>query len=344
MQKEFDVNMIIDTKLDNYDVEFHNVESEPFRIYGIWREGDKFFRIPDAVAQTVSEGVANKASTTAGGRIRFITNSSFIAVKAEYAGTNRIDVTPITATLGFDVYAGGKYAATYRVPQDTETELVGVREIGSADCDRLITVNLPTHSSLKSLYVGIEKGASLKRAPDYKYEKPVVFYGSSITHGSCASRPGMIYENQISRMLGTNFHNLGFGGVAKGEPEMAEYIAGLDMSVFVLDYDHNSTVEQLAERHEPFFKVIREKNPNLPIIMISRPGGSRSADTAKRFEIIKRTYENAIKAGDKNVYLINGLEFFGELADECMVDGVHPTDFGFHLMAKRIAEVLAPLL
>ena len=344
MQKEFDVNMIIDTKLDNYDVEFHNVESEPFRIYGIWREGDKFFRIPDAVAQTVSEGVANKASTTAGGRIRFITNSSFIAVKAEYAGTNRIDVTPITATLGFDVYADGKYAATYRVPQDTETELVGVREIGSTDCDRLITVNLPTHSSLKSLYVGIEKGASLKRAPDYKYEKPVVFYGSSITHGSCASRPGMIYENQISRMLGTNFHNLGFGGVAKGETEMAEYIAGLDMSVFVLDYDHNSTVEQLAERHEPFFKVIREKNPNLPIIMISRPGGSRSADTAKRFEIIKRTYENAIKAGDKNVYLINGLEFFGELADECMVDGVHPTDFGFHLMAKRIAEVLAPLL
>jgi len=344
MEKEFDVNMIIDTKLDNYDVEFHNVESEPFRIYGMWRDGDRFYRIPMSVAEATNEGVARKAATTAGGRVRFVTDSSFIAVKAEYQQTTRVDVTPITATLGFDVYADGKYAATYRVPQDTETELVGVREIGDMG-ERVITVNLPTHSSLKKLYVGVAKGATLKRAPDYKYEKPVVFYGSSIVNGSCASRPGMIYENQISRMLDTNYHNLGFGGAAKGEPAIAEYISGLDMSVFVLDYDHNApTPEYLEETHEPFFKTVRAKNPDLPIVMISRPSGFKAEDTLKRFEIIKRTYENAVAAGDKNVYLINGLEFFGELANECTVDGIHPTDFGFYMMSKRISQVLAPLI
>ena len=343
--KQYDVNMIVETKFGNYDVDFYDVETEPFRLYGVWREGDTFCRVPKAVAETVSEGIFNRRITTSGGRVRFITDSPFIAIRAEYNACEHIDLTALSCTVGFDLYADGVYATTYRYLPEFDKELIGLKDFGIKK-ERLYTLNLPTHSSIKKLYVGVSKDATIKRAPDYKYEKPVVFYGSSITNGSCASRPGMIYENIISRKLDMNYHNLGFGGLAKGEPQMAEYIAGLDMSVFVMDYDHNApTPEHLLATHEPFFKAVRAKHPDIPVIMISRPTKCDILpQTAERFNIIKRTYDNAKASGDSNVYLINGLEFFGELENECAVDGVHPTDFGFYLMANRIAEELKPLL
>ena len=119
------------------------------------------------------------------------------------------------------------------------------------------------------------------------------------------------------------------------------------MSAFVYDYDFNApTVEHLLATHEPFFKIIREKNPTLPIILCTRPSAFRTGteDTAQRYEVVKKTYDNAIAAGDKNVYLMNGLDFFGELDCECMVDGTHPNDFGYHLMAEKIGELLSKLV
>ena len=343
--KQYDVNMIVETKLGSYDVDFYDAEAEPFRLYGVWREGETLCRVPKAVAETVSEGIFNRRITTSGGRVRFITDSPFIAIRAEYNACEHIDLTALSCTVGFDLYADGVYATTYRYLPEFDKELIGLKDFGDRK-ERLLTLNMPTHSSIKKLYIGVSKDAIIKRAPDYKYEKPVVFYGSSITNGSCASRPGMIYENQISRKLDMNYHNLGFGGLAKGEPQMAEYIAGLDMSVFVMDYDHNApTPEHLLATHEPFFKTVRKKHPDLPIIMITRPTVCNiPAETEERFNIVKRTYDNARAAGDRNVYLINGLDFFGELGNECAVDGVHPTDMGFYLMANRIAEELKPLL
>ena len=343
-EKQYDPNLIINDKIGDVDVEFFDAESEPFRIYGMWREGDSFCRIPLEVSKNVSEGIVRKHVSTAGGRVRFVTDSPFVAIKVEYGDYHeKIDLSPYTATIGFDLYADGKYATTFRVPLDFDGELVSLRPLATRG-EHLMTLNFPSHSEIKRIYIGLKPNAILKRAPDYTYEKPVVFYGSSITHGCCASRPGMTYENQISRALDMNYHNLGFGGLAKGEPTMAEYIAGLDMAAFVLDYDHNSTKAQLLENHERFFKIVREKNPTLPIVIVTRPNGRGTEDTAARFEIIKNTYSKAKAAGDENVYLINGIEFFGELADDCMVDGVHPTDLGFLKMAEGIGKVLAEVL
>ena len=148
-------------------------------------------------------------------------------------------------------------------------------------------------------------------------------------------------------MLDMNFINLGFGGLAKGEAAMAEYIASLDMAAFVYDYDFNApTVEHLTATHEPFFKIIREKNPTLPIIMFSRPCSFRTgeADTAARFAVVKQTYDNAKAAGDENVYILNGLDFFPEYGPECTVDGTHPNDFGYRFMAEKISATLKKIL
>ena len=115
---------------------------------------------------------------------------------------------------------------------------------------REYTLNLPLFNEIYELYIGVEKGSSLVSHNDYRIEKPVVFYGSSITQGVEASRPGTSYESVISRNIDCDYINLGFAGCAKGEEEIAEYISEIDMSAFIMDYDHNAPdSEHLKKTH-----------------------------------------------------------------------------------------------
>ena len=198
------------------------------------------------------------------------------------------------------------------------------------------------YSDVKELYIGLQKDAVLKEAKPYKNTKPIVYYGSSVTQGGCASRPGMSYQAIISREFDYDYINLGFSGNGRAEDEIAEYISNLDMSVFVYDYDYNApTPEYLEETHEKMFKTIREKQPDLPIIMMSRPKFFLNDRERKRRSIIETTYKNAISAGDKNVYFIDGEALTELCKDEGTVDGTHPTDFGFVSMANAVSKVLA---
>ena len=139
--------------------------------------------------------------------------------------------------------------------------------------------------------------------------------------------------------------NLGFSGNAKGEDSITEYMANLDMSVFVLDYDHNApSAEHLEATHEKVYKAIRAKHPDIPIIIASAVpelGWTRELQK-KRRDIIYATYKNAVEAGDKNVYFLNGEEFFSKeiTFDYCTVDGCHPNDVGMLMMAKGFERVL----
>jgi lysophospholipase L1-like esterase len=122
---------------------------------------------------------------------------------------------------------------------------------------------------------------------------------------------------------------------------MAEYIASLDMSLFVLDYDYNApTPDHLNATHEQVYKIVREKHPDIPIVMISAPKFTMNADLIARKNIIKQTYDSAKAAGDRNVYIIYGDTFFEEIGDDFSVDNVHPTDLGFDYMVKAICPVI----
>ena len=207
---------------------------------------------------------------------------------------------------------------------------------------------MPLYGGVRDLLIGIEADATLTPAPDYKLECPVVYYGSSITQGGCASRPGMSYQAIISRRLGINHLNLGFSGSARGEDTIADYIAGLEMSAFVYDYDHNApNPTHLELTHGPMFDKIRAAHPDIPIIMVSRPifGSECTDEQIERQEIIRASYDRAIANGDKNVYFVNGNDFFmKEMPDLYTVDFVHPNDLGHYYMAKAIFEVLAPAM
>ena len=119
------------------------------------------------------------------------------------------------------------------------------------------------------------------------------------------------------------------------------------MSVFVLDYDHNAPdVEHLRKTHAPFYQAVRDANPTLPIIMMSRPDFDKfRADSEARRAVVKKTYDDAVAAGDKNVYYIDGQTLFmDDDRDACTIEGCHPTDLGFYRMALTVAPLLEKLL
>ncbi len=332
--------MKFDATIDKTGLVFKHMEEEPFKIYGIAKQDDDYVRIPKEVAEATNAGVQRLNYNTAGGRVRFTTDSARIAIIAHYRDVYRAPHMPLTGAAGIDIYADDIYVNTFVPPYPLESNAYeAVRPLPAGE--KVITLNLPLYSSLDMLYIGVDEGASITEAPDYAYDLPVVYYGSSITQGGCASRPGMTYEAILSRRLNCDHINLGFSGSAKGEEAIVEYIASMEMSVFVCDYDHNApSVEHLEATHEPLFKAVRAAHPDLPVIFVSRPAFLSSPERDARFAVIKRTFDNARFTGDRNVYLVHGGEILNEIGNDGTVDGCHPTDLGFYFMAEGIEDTL----
>lgn len=346
---KIDKNFKVETKIEREGLTFYDIDEDPFKIYGVFREGEHYVRMPFAVANTINEGTRWAHKNTTGGRVRFVTDSPYIAVHVKVNSPGKMPHFAFTGSIGCDLYSGTRYFGTFVPRVDVSTEYENIVDIADV-CEREYTINMPLYSGIDKMYIGIKEGCTLKPAEEYKIGKPIVYYGSSITHGGCASRPGNAYPNIISRELDCDFINLGFSGNAKAEDEMANYIASLDMSAFVYDYDHNApTLEHYKNTHERMFKTIRKKNPNLPILMMTRPKyhiSPNHEDETERLKVMLTTYENAIAAGDKNVYCIKGTDLLIDMLREAaLVDNCHPNDCGFVSMAyvigNRLKEILA---
>ena len=339
-----DNNFKIETQVDKTDIKFYSIDDSPFNIYGVFKENGKYRRMPENVAKKVSEGVFFFHTNTAGGRVRFVTNSSYIVINVKIEGLTKVPHFPLTGSVGFDMYVDNCYVKTFIPPFDVSDGYEGIFEFDEIK-EREITINFPLYSNVINLYIGLQENAILKEAKPYKNVKPIVFYGSSITQGACASRAGMSYQAIISREFDYDYINLGFSGNAKAEDEMIEYIKNLDMSLFVYDYDHNApTIEHLKETHEKMFLAIREKHPLIPVIIMSRPKYFLTEEESIRQSIIETTYRNAVSMGDSNVYFIDGKTLTEFCKDSGTVDNCHPTDFGFASMAKALSQVIAKVM
>jgi hypothetical protein len=344
-----DKNFLINSKFERNDIVFYSALSDSFSLHGVKYENGKFRRMPEKIAKTVSEGVYYSHALTAGGRLRFTTNSSFVAISVTYDCIEKSSHFSMNGMAGFDLYEEisetQKHMGSFTPPLETESHFESLIELQHSDCHH-ITINFPTYSAISELYIGLSEGAYVKPARPYQISKPLAYYGSSITHGACSSRPGNTYPEMISRALNCDYINLGFGGNALGEQAIAEYIADLDMSVFVLDYDYNAPdVEHLAATHKNMYRTVREKHPSVPILMISRPKPLLTEKELERLEIVKTTYQDALDNGDKNVYFIPGYELIPEnIIDSAKVDKVHPNDLGFYCMANRISKELREIL
>lgn len=346
------------------DVEFFNCLSEPFEIYGLVDPKNtlKYMRLPgDFINKNVNDGVKSLLWHTSGGRVRFATNSPYIAVIVELKSMYRMMHMPPTGQSGIDLYTSkrGSLDQTFKkvfFPVDNVNDqnryYDGYYELGVEDnyAEREITLNFPLYNGVNKLYIGLKAGSKIYKPVPYEIKNPIVFYGSSITQGACASRPGNCYASHLSRWLKSDFINLGFSGSDKGEIDIAKYIATLNLSAFVMDYEANSpSIEHLIDTHYPFYKYIRNAKPNIPIIMLSFPkyplppvnSGFLKKDIVLSREVILSNYLKGINEGDRNLYFIDGETLFGVRdQDACSVDNCHPNDLGFYRMAEAIYPIL----
>ncbi len=336
---------------DENEFEWHDINEEFFSVHGLYKHitGEEFLRIPEDVARNTSKSVDDLNRFTAGARIRFKTDSDYVYIRMHQTG--RFTVTHCTSLIiaGADVYErfpdGRQMFRGAVFPSWDKFDVVSAKiQVGSSDAMRELVVYLPSHARITKIEIGIKKGNNIERPDGYKHNVPVVYYGSSITHGFCASRPGNIYEAYISRKYDIDYINLGFSGAAKGEQQIAKYISCLDMSAFVLDYDHNAPgPDYLADTHFQFYETIRESKPHLPIILVSKPDFHvLSNEENLRRAVIMETFIKARRNGDNMVYFVDGNSFYTDSDPaDYSVDGCHPTDRGFAEMAKHIGKTLS---
>ena len=345
---QFDKNFR-EAKVGKLEVHYYNALNKPFELNGFpWRRADgELNRLPETANNKNINGYARYAAPhTSGGTVRFRTDSPYMTIRASYRAFCDMNHMPRSGSGGFDLYMVGDdgkevYLSSVRPgPGGKDLELRFNNVAGGKVRD--YTVYMPLYSGVTAMEIGLKPGSKLLEPRPQKITKPIVFYGSSITHGGCASRPANSYTTMLCRAVDAPQINLGFSGGAKGETVMAEAIAKLDMAVFVYDYDYNApNAAHLLKTHEPFFQIIRKAQPDLPVIILSRC----SQMTDERRNAVKRTYDNAVKAGDKKVWFIDGSELFGDAGQNlCTVDGCHPNDLGFYMMYQRVLPVLKEAL
>jgi len=342
-------------KIDPAGLRWADPREKPFEVLGFyWFESEKRFRRFPAEAEKMNfrQGVLDHAACTAGGQLRFRTDSRRIVLWVRSVKIADSTSMSETGRSGFDLYTG---ELGQEIFWDSAPPACGkkeyVREIfhPAESTMREFRLNFPLYNGVEELWIGLEKKAKLLPPEPLPVKRPVVIYGTSITQGGSATRPGSAFTNQLSRRLQVEFLNFGFSGNGQNEPEAAELLAGIeDPAMIIIDSEANSVSAQLVlERVPRFLEILREKHPLVPIVVVTKvPYGPRYACEIPVFkEEFRTVYKARKKAGDKNIYFVDGTKFWAPKDyTENTIDGAHPTDLGFTRMADKLEPVLRRLL
>ena len=202
----------------------------------------------------------------------------------------------------------------------------------------------PLYNGVESIAIGIPKQnrlLTLDKA-SLKDRKTVVYYGTSIVQGACASRPGMAFTAMVGRRLNVQIINLGFSGSGKMEPAMASLLAELDPSMFVLDCLWNMTAAEVTERTGPMVKTLRAAHPDTPILLVEEANIANACPT-ERGVALRAVFNDLTAKGVKNLHLMPSRDVLGD-DGEASVDCVHPNDLGMKRQADAVVKTLGPLL
>ena len=341
-------------RVGDREVVWHDATRAPFALEGLpFRAGPDapLWRLPGTAAApyVTAAGAEWLMHQTAGACVRFRTDSPFVAVRAGLADSADMNHMPRAGSAGFDLYRGAwpesRHAGTAQPDRD-EKELVRLLCARNGDDAGMESwqLNLPLYGGAAFVQVGLAPGASVGAPAPHRLGR-VCFYGSSITQGGCASRPGNAYTTMVCRALDAEQVNLGFSGSARGEHAMAELVTSIDgLAAFVMDYDFNApNPEHLAATHEPFFRTVRAVHPDLPILVLSAPSVWPDSPDAmrRRRDIVRATVRRARARGDRLVRFLDGSRLFGRTGrDDCTVDRCHPNDLGFRRMADAALAAL----
>jgi lysophospholipase L1-like esterase len=331
-------------------IEFPAPELSVFGLPWFPETSPRLQRLPDRLREQVRAPVWNLAQSPTGGRIRFRTDSQSVEARLRYERVGHMHNMHRIGQMGLDLYADRAYWKSVYPTEAGETEGVWFADAPAAL--RQIDIYLPLYHPVEVLAVGVADGAAVVPPLPFAVERPVVYYGSSITQGGCASRSGMSYQAILGRRLNLDHVNLGFSGNGKGESELAAAVAELDAAAFVLDFAQNcDSVAAMAEVYRPFIDTIRARHPRTPIVCITpifTTSELWSDASRERLAGMRQVVRDAVAAaqhqGDAAIALVEGPALLGPGEQDGLVDGGHPNDLGFQRMADRLAPTIARVL
>jgi len=306
-------------------------------------------------AEALPAAVDWLANCPAGGQVAFQSDSRHVAVRVKLAGVANMNHMPATGQCGFDLYIGSPSLMRFHnvTKYDHRLAAYEVLLFDHPDAEmRTFTLNFPLYQGVEELQIGLDPDAQIQATPPYSINGRIVYYGTSITQGGCASRPGMAHTNILSRALNAEVVNLGFSGSGKGEPEVCQTFAQItDPRLFVLHYESNVDLERLRTTLPENIRILRNQHRDVPILVVSRIRFARDITHAESRRSRERAremqadlVEKARTAGDPFIFFLDGSTLLGEDFDECTVDGVHPTDMGFMRIAKGLEPAIRRIL
>ena len=332
----------------------HRVDARKLCLEGQgWKKtAGPYDRFPARAKSVVPEPVWNLSRNSAGLAVRFVSSASEIYCRWKLTSSNlAMNHMAATGVSGVDLYVrlskkrGWHWTGVGR-PEGQNNELKIAAGIPPGRHEFLLY--LPLYNGVKSVEIGVPRKAKISKAPTRPagQAKPVVFYGTSITQGGCASRPGMAYTAIIGRALDRPTINLGFSGNGRMDPPVVDLLGELDPAVYVIDCCPNLTPELVTERTEPLVRKLRQAHPKTPIVLVENVEYQASAflpEARKNYTgkniAFRAAYKRLLSAGTKGLYYVPGKTLFGR-DGEATVDGVHATDLGF----MRIAACLLPAI
>lgn len=310
-------------------------------------------RLPSRLKDKTRPPVWSLSKNCSGMAIRFRTNSPVIGAKWEVTGDVVMNHFAPSGIKGLDLYClkNGKWQFVNSArPTAKATTAIIISHMTGEDQEYMLY--LPLYDGLANLEIGVKASATIDKpmVDSPQKAKPVVFYGTSITQGGCASRAGMSYTSQLERMLDRQTINLGFSGNGQLDLEVADALANIDASCFVIDCLPNVTVAQMNEKYERFLEIIRAKKPTTPILLVETVLFPHMYFDQTVFSLLheknvtlKRIFDARKQKGDKNIYYQKAENLIGT-DSEATVDGIHMTDLGFLRMSKELYPVLKKLI
>ena len=339
-----------------HDIVWHGAGEPEFRLGGLpFRSGGNFRRLPELPEGAIPEAVDNLAWYTSGATLAFKTDSANICLRVKLFSAQLMDHMTAICRRGFDLYTGGpgnwKFCGVTRFPaQETDYSVILVRDLPREGM-REFLLEFPLYCGVDSVEIGLDSAAKVAPPTPWSGGGRVVFYGTSITQGGCASRPGMCLTSLLSRKWNREVVNLGFSGSGRGEPEVLELVASVpDPAMFVLDYVVNAGAVKFRETLPEAIDIIRARHRETPVVLLTPMHLARELYSSRRAEDFRTVCElmrteaarrNA--SGDRNVHFVNGTVEDPEWSDY-MVDGVHLTDLGFFRQYELVAPQLEKLL
>lgn len=324
-----------------------------------WQPADfaaPFDRLPKKAEGSVPGSVWTLSHHSAGLAVRFIADAPSLHLRWTLTSpTLAMKHMPATGVSGLDLYARdgrGEWrwaaCASPNAEGVEQTATIG----GLAPGKREWLLFLPLYNGVASLEIGVPVGATLERAPSLSaaHEKPIVFYGTSITHGACASRPGMCHPAILRRRFERTVVNLGFSGSGRMEPEVGALLAEIDAAAYVIDCCPNLSPEETAARSAPLVRQLRAARPHVPILLVEdrrytdawiRP--EQAARNDGNHAALRAAFDSLVAEGVPGLSYLGGDDLLGDDA-EGAVDSSHPTDLGFQRQAALFEAALRPLL